>query len=231
MVICSSVQLMHWWFYFAGAVVEAFVRLHDKGLIYQGRIIYYSCPTTKECVCAWSWADICVGCSILFFFNYYIFLFFENLSIVIVTYNTLIKHITSAWGNTFFIERLPVPFAPYIEDSALAYHRITDKDLEWFACLACLASLSVTLFVSLLILMTECCISRVIPANFSKDLSWRPMSLVVAQRLMLSNCSHHLIVSEEFDHLVGSVQQPTWLPITVSGLLPPMDTSHVGCTK
>jgi hypothetical protein len=26
-------------FYFAGAVVEAFVRLHEKGLIYQGIII------------------------------------------------------------------------------------------------------------------------------------------------------------------------------------------------
>jgi hypothetical protein len=50
MAICSSVQLMHWWFYFAGAVAEAFVRLHDKGLIYQGRIFFYSCPTTKECV-------------------------------------------------------------------------------------------------------------------------------------------------------------------------------------
>jgi hypothetical protein len=30
---------MLWWFHFAGAVVEAFVRLHDKGLIYQGIII------------------------------------------------------------------------------------------------------------------------------------------------------------------------------------------------
>ena len=120
-------------------------------------------------VCVHDLEQIFVLTVVYFFFNYYIFLFFENLSIFI-TYNTSIKHITSAWGNTLSIECFPVPFAPYI-DNALVYHRITDKDLEWFACLACLASLSVTLFVSLLILMTECCISRVIPANFSKDLS------------------------------------------------------------
>ena len=36
-----SVQLMHRWFYSAGAVIEVFVRLHDKGLIYQGTMIYH----------------------------------------------------------------------------------------------------------------------------------------------------------------------------------------------
>jgi valyl-tRNA synthetase len=40
-------------FYFAGAVVEAFVRLHEKGLIYQGIIIIMgTCSTTKESECA-----------------------------------------------------------------------------------------------------------------------------------------------------------------------------------
>jgi hypothetical protein len=90
MAICSSVQLMHWWFYFAGAVVEAFVRLHDKGLIYQGRLIYYSCHTTKkerESVCVHDLEQIFVLTVVYFFFNYYIFLFFEDLRIFI-TYNT-----------------------------------------------------------------------------------------------------------------------------------------------
>jgi len=43
-----SVQLMHRWFYSAGAVIEAFVRLHDKGLIYQGTMIYHGYVTAKE---------------------------------------------------------------------------------------------------------------------------------------------------------------------------------------
>jgi valyl-tRNA synthetase len=62
---------MLWWFYFAGAVVEAFVRLHDKGLIYQGRIIYYSCPTTKEreSVCVHDLEQIFVLSVVYFFFQ------------------------------------------------------------------------------------------------------------------------------------------------------------------
>jgi len=39
---------MHRWFYSAGAVIEAFVRLHDKGLIYQGTMIYHGYVTAKE---------------------------------------------------------------------------------------------------------------------------------------------------------------------------------------
>ena len=81
------------WFYFAGAVVEAFVRLHDKGLIYQGRIIYYSCSTTKEivcvcvcvCVCVHDLEQIFVLSVVYFFFNYYILLFLENLLSIFIT--------------------------------------------------------------------------------------------------------------------------------------------------
>jgi valyl-tRNA synthetase len=39
---------MYWWFISAGAVVEAFIRLHDKGLIYQGTLFYHCYATTKE---------------------------------------------------------------------------------------------------------------------------------------------------------------------------------------
>jgi len=61
---------MHRWFYSAGAVIEAFVRLHDKGLIYQGTMIYHGYVTAKEGVCVRSCADLCVACSMPFF-NFY----------------------------------------------------------------------------------------------------------------------------------------------------------------